>query len=211
MTGLAAVATSWMAWKTRDLAEETKEGVAAARASAAATQRAAEATRDDADATLAVASQGRYALQPMVVVESNVHIPSLVRGSGARSYVVRNIGLGPAIGCVFAAHNEEWWEQTARFHLAPGADTQQPAYQPGDAGKSITYEWFLDVDAKPGDTGYGAVIFCRDVFGRRYRFPIDDEGHVLGPEIMDPPFEGPPWMWWMDDDELWPKSDPVNG
>jgi hypothetical protein len=85
------------------------------------------------------------------------------------------------------------------MHLSPNDERKVDAFAQGGQPE---YSWFM-----PEAEGQGPVervLFCHDVFNRRYRFLINALGQVLPPEIRRPEECGPPSaMHWSTDVRLW--------
>ena len=150
---LAAV-TAYMAIKTRAVAEETKKE------SSATQSLAAEARRDR-----------ELAWRPQVsLLEFNVQAPD--QPLFTSTFKVRNAGGGPALDCRIAAHlpdNLNFWWLASVGDMAQGAETSGRGEMRPDAG--MPYEIFdYETDVKP--VVPDVMIFCTDVIGRRFRFPI---------------------------------------
>ena len=162
-----AVVTAAMAWETRRMAKRTAEE--------------ATATARSADATLELARLGRLGYQPVLAVAIGQTYPASSADGHRRSLSLRNVGAGPAIGCLYASQDEGRWCMTPLLHLAAGKSTE--AVIAHNRGANPEQAWWTPSDSQAYMGTMSEVMFCRDIFNRRYRFLIDSGGHVLDPEI----------------------------
>jgi hypothetical protein len=201
------MATAAMALSTRSLAKKaeeslsvTRDATTATQVAAEATQMAAQATRDDADATLLLVEQGRWAYQPVLAAT----FPNgAANTSGALHVNVQNIGPGLALGVVCAIRFDGaagGWRCTQEMHL-PAASLE--AVVMAVRSEPVPEAWFTRSNGEMPPV----VLFCRDMFDRRYRFVQDKDGHVRGPDVIEPHEVGNegPYKWWTDR-TLWPPT-----
>ena len=126
---------------------------------------------------------------------------------------VRNAGSGPALGCVVVMTPEPEWCAFMRV-----GDVKAGTEELGRATEVKAHEdYYLSLlfapESEPnawssaGGPAASAAIFCRDVFGNRYRFPVlwRDQGDLrtFDAEIYDPKAESTAPLW-VSDHRLWP-------
>lgn len=126
---------------------------------------------------------------------------------------VRNAGSGPALGCVAVMTPEPEWCAFMRV-----GDVKAGSEEAGGATETkVTVDYYLPLLLAPekelnaqgaaGGPPTSVAIFCRDVFGNRYRFPVlwfgPDDLRTFDAEIYDPKSgnKTPAWVW---DHRLWP-------
>ena len=172
-TAIAAGFTAWMASKTKTLAESGNKQAKAA------LDLVAEAQLDR-----------ELSYRPVLAVRSK-------RESVGSDWIIslRNIGTGPALGCIYAVQEGGLWNTTERADLAPG-DRVEARALPRGAGPN--FAWWAKAPVQSGPPA--EVVFCRDVFNKRYRFLIDDAGHVLTAEVKSREYRSTTTGgdWWTD-------------
>jgi hypothetical protein len=145
-TGVMAVVTAAMAWKTRDLAK---------------------AGQDEANASLALVRETQrdreLAYTPVLTLTGVAVADELVNGQA----ILRNIGAGPALNCtgVFRPAPNGDWKVTTDSRDIPIGELA-PAVRLQSTQSDV--DTFFD----GSDEHYGA-IYCMDVLGRRHRFLVE--------------------------------------
>jgi len=118
------------------------------------------------------------------------------QGAQSEGVLIANTGSSPALGCRWA---RRWdgggWAVSGPIDLAPSAERFEVA-EPQPAGGPVPEELFVPpVHGEERTARAPAAAFCRDVLGRRYRFPMGTDGHLRTPEVWDPTTgdDPPPW------------------
>lgn len=143
-TATAAGFTAWMASKTRDLADATRQDADASR-----------------DAVIETQKDRELAHRPVIIVAGVTEQGSVPKGVG-----MRNIGNGPALGCLALVRqigmNDNWHVIQGRVDLT-ARESSNTTYSLRAANSNMSA--FVD-DAH----NVRGAVFCRDILNRRYRF-----------------------------------------
>lgn len=186
---LAAGATVILAGVTAYMAKRTHEEASATKLLVAETQR-----------------DRQLFWQPQIELVAFDHVPS----SESYTLVARNSGAAPALQVTLVAResNATNWVCTQRGDLRPGDHTPNQPYSASHGGPyNAPFEGVRGMK----EPEYAAVaLFCRDVLGRRFRFPFALWGapggstrlRSLPPDIAD----GEPWPEWAQTPLLWDFS-----
>lgn len=177
-TGALALVTTALAWKTKDLAK---------------------AARDEADASIRLIEEAH---RPFLVI-NGLGLSEVREGKG---FELRNIGDGPALGCVgvIADSHGAWVATTGTRDTA----AREPTTMVLQKARSNVPDYF---DCPDGSRG---AIFCRDILGIRHMFLVRD---TRGNEVLvfkwerrrvpsDDGFEATPR--WAVEKQLWETANP---
>lgn len=166
----AALATVYLALKTRKLAEDTKK--------------LAEDTKEEAVASKALADEAKIdrelSWRPqlgLLTLRTPTPTPTEPDRQTLRSVMaigsIRNAGGGPAIDCHVVLRNPtnvSEWSILAFGDLAPGSETVE-----AQALTELNHNpphLFSGLSGSTPDPMPDVLLFCSDVLGRRWRFPV---------------------------------------
>jgi hypothetical protein len=163
-TASAAIATAVMAYLTRKVAMATNE-------EATQTRRVAQQQQEDRE----------LAWRPVLGLRwdrvTNEGGGAVIRYTG--QWLITNVGSGPGINCRFVERLIDQdppagWRLSNAVNVSAGGETEI-----GTEGSEppIPNDLFVAPETADSDVGpVRRVLFCEDVFGARYRFPIVDIG-----------------------------------
>lgn len=171
-TADVAILTVAVLLLNRQLVHANKAMADATKATADATKEVAEASREEAASSRQQAEATLHSLEELRTDRELLWAPQLLRTGRTRpgdprsvggEVVVRNLGRGPALGCVYAEFYGPGWQWASNFDVHAEGEVRI-------ATEYLAAHPVQDLLAGPAPAGFGDVFICIDRLGYFWRF-----------------------------------------